>query len=885
MGTNNGKYFDLPATNTFFSDISSETNKFARYSKSHFQDLESVVTEDTWQGEDADIAKLLLTSTETQLLRDIIQLHKDIEAVEESIIYTFRKTVDDDSFAYLNYDDLEGINNFFKDKYVEINEQLLLVKNEYDNLDRYRQYGPISEIDFSDLRRAFADFCGCESQYAGYLHECMLKLLQYDRGGVEYIDEQDFATRIEELETRMCEIVVAQNPGTQAEKYLDDIDKFQSVYEAEKAQEVLAKDINEWTVYDTVRVANYYKRCVEEEDAEGLEAFYKPLKKSKKIILQSYEMNDAVFDGEEYDEYIAYVDPTKTYYILTFLSGMGYSDTEGFNSLKESFTTPAACAVKKNAAAPKFNYTVTNIDQGLVVTCTTKETSEVRVTNPYQNIIFRQQGLTLQEKYDSIDKVEEGVKIYRGRIKQIKDAQRLEVLETAKEKGTSIGDLKVDASYEALHESDDKKMYELITNMEDAKMFVESNADLHVEFNMTEDEIETYSYLYSLDSKNNTAFADEYLLLLRPQLSYRAGEACFEPVKDIILGKALMEVGIGVSNVGAGLQNAMGLNDDRDGVAITTAAQYQNQMIMESAESEGEKKLYAGAQMVGTAIPGVVVTASTSGVGAPAVVGTMGTATLYGVSDGGNAMAAAEQAGYTESTAVEYGIISGVESGVKVAAMSGIARTGGLKTDIPLPITTAGATLGGGGIEFFDETVVNPAAKYHILDDTNAFNEVDYEAALENASLAGIMVGAGHFFEGARNGKLYNSNLDGINVKTNVVTPIDEALPNVENAYINPKKLTAYALNPEHPVGGNKAKVFESALGYNLSNWEELMSQVYDKLPVTEAELGTLDSYGQRYTVDMPITGPNGNTVNVRTGWIIRGGSEIPELTSIYVKN
>ena len=35
-------------------------------------------------------------------------------------------------------------------------------------------------------------------------------------------------------------------------------------------------------------------------------------------------------------------------------------------------------------------------------------------------------------------------------------------------------------------------------------------------------------------------------------------------------------------------------------------------------------------------------------------------------------------------------------------------------------------------------------------------------------------------------------------------------------------------MNPEHPVGGNKAKVFESALGYNKSNAEEFMQQIYE---------------------------------------------------------
>lgn len=76
---------------------------------------------------------------------------------------------------------------------------------------------------------------------------------------------------------------------------------------------------------------------------------------------------------------------------------------------------------------------------------------------------------------------------------------------------------------------------------------------------------------------------------------------------------------------------------------------------------------------------------------------------------------------------------------------------------------------------------------------------------------------------------------------------IDNALPNVQKPTINPKKLTGYALNPDHPVGGNKAKVFESALGFNQSNADELMEQIYEKLPNSKAVLGKLDVYGQRY--------------------------------------
>lgn len=38
-------------------------------------------------------------------------------------------------------------------------------------------------------------------------------------------------------------------------------------------------------------------------------------------------------------------------------------------------------------------------------------------------------------------------------------------------------------------------------------------------------------------------------------------------------------------------------------------------------------------------------------------------------------------------------------------------------------------------------------------------------------------------------------------------------LPNPEQAVIDSPKLSGYCLNPEHPDGQNKARVFQSALG------------------------------------------------------------------------
>jgi hypothetical protein len=117
-----------------------------------------------------------------------------------------------------------------------------------------------------------------------------------------------------------------------------------------------------------------------------------------------------------------------------------------------------------------------------------------------------------------------------------------------------------------------------------------------------------------------------------------------------------------------------------------------------------------------------------------------------------------------------------------------------------------------------------------------------------------------------------------------VIQAVDGAIPNAGKAVIDPNKLTSYALNPLHPVGGDKARVFESALGYNQSNAAQLIGKIQQGALTNPAVMGKADQFGQRFTVDMPITGPNGNTVVVRTGWVLDPGATIPRLATAYVK-
>ncbi len=109
-------------------------------------------------------------------------------------------------------------------------------------------------------------------------------------------------------------------------------------------------------------------------------------------------------------------------------------------------------------------------------------------------------------------------------------------------------------------------------------------------------------------------------------------------------------------------------------------------------------------------------------------------------------------------------------------------------------------------------------------------------------------------------------------------------IANAGNAIIDPRKITSYALDSDHPVGGDKARVFNSALGFNQSNADGLISQIQDGVTKYPGIPGKVDQFGQRFTVDIPVTGPNGNTVPVRTGWIYDPGSSTPRLTTMYVK-
>lgn len=115
---------------------------------------------------------------------------------------------------------------------------------------------------------------------------------------------------------------------------------------------------------------------------------------------------------------------------------------------------------------------------------------------------------------------------------------------------------------------------------------------------------------------------------------------------------------------------------------------------------------------------------------------------------------------------------------------------------------------------------------------------------------------------------------------TTPTTPTTPVKPNFENPGFDDRKLTEYALNPDHPVGGNKAKVIESATGLTKEDAAAVKQQILDQVKQGEPITGKVDEHGSRFAKDVTLTGPNG-TIVVRTAWIVDANTGETRLATV----
>ena len=107
-------------------------------------------------------------------------------------------------------------------------------------------------------------------------------------------------------------------------------------------------------------------------------------------------------------------------------------------------------------------------------------------------------------------------------------------------------------------------------------------------------------------------------------------------------------------------------------------------------------------------------------------------------------------------------------------------------------------------------------------------------------------------------------------------------LPNGDRAILDLRKLADYCLNPAHPRGRHKARVFRESLGMGQADADGLRALLLHAAAHKAAIPLPGDAWGDRWQIDVAIS-RQGRRAMVRTIWIFRSGEQIPRFVTCWV--
>src|SRR5437016_14171672 len=98
-------------------------------------------------------------------------------------------------------------------------------------------------------------------------------------------------------------------------------------------------------------------------------------------------------------------------------------------------------------------------------------------------------------------------------------------------------------------------------------------------------------------------------------------------------------------------------------------------------------------------------------------------------------------------------------------------------------------------------------------------------------------------------------------------------LPDSHKAVVEIEKLRDYSLNPNHPVGKHKARVFRAALGITLTEAEWLRGRAFEAAINGDAGVQSPSVFGDKYVIDSVLE-YEGKSATVRFTWIVEFGTD-----------
>jgi len=106
-------------------------------------------------------------------------------------------------------------------------------------------------------------------------------------------------------------------------------------------------------------------------------------------------------------------------------------------------------------------------------------------------------------------------------------------------------------------------------------------------------------------------------------------------------------------------------------------------------------------------------------------------------------------------------------------------------------------------------------------------------------------------------------------------------LPHSERAILDIRKLEDYCLNPSHPRGRHKARVFREVLDLQRRDAIWLRDILLDGVRSHQASQVSSDVWGTYWRCDVGID-RQGKSAMVRTIWILRTGENMPRFVTCW---
>ena len=101
-----------------------------------------------------------------------------------------------------------------------------------------------------------------------------------------------------------------------------------------------------------------------------------------------------------------------------------------------------------------------------------------------------------------------------------------------------------------------------------------------------------------------------------------------------------------------------------------------------------------------------------------------------------------------------------------------------------------------------------------------------------------------------------------------------QLLPNGAKASVDLRKLEHYCLDPLHPRGRHKARVFREVLGVHASDASWLRKVLLQAARTGEATHTATDDWGDHWRMDVGVT-RQGRSAVIRTAWLVPSGENV----------